>query len=247
MAQALLYASWIASRLGWKRLRTGRPLEDGAGPHPRGRYEMVELAIARADRRGARRRAAVGPAAGAGRDRRRRVHHRPRRRRGDRRHECRRDDRPAAPGGAWSAARERAAGHQLVTDRHDEVYEAAIRAAAIFLAAARGGGGDDASSSCSRCRCRRRRHRRPDRRRAGAIDDHGRVPRGADRRLHAQIVCPLLLVPRRDAARLDEGRVLLGRRARRAGPTTRTRTTAPRTADAARPPAPACGPAGSTA
>ena len=46
MAQTLLYAGWIATRLGWKRYRTLEPLDDGGfrlrleGPH-----EMVDLHV----------------------------------------------------------------------------------------------------------------------------------------------------------------------------------------------------------
>ena len=46
MAQALLYAGWIATRLGWRRHRTLEPLADGAFRlRLEGRHEMVELAI----------------------------------------------------------------------------------------------------------------------------------------------------------------------------------------------------------
>ncbi len=52
--------------------------------------------------------------------------------------ERRRHDRAAAPRAAWSSRLEsELLATSLVTDRHDAVYEAAIRAAAIFLAAAR--------------------------------------------------------------------------------------------------------------
>lgn len=46
MTQALLYAGWIATRLGWKRHRTLEPLGDG-GFRLRldGRYEMVDLVV----------------------------------------------------------------------------------------------------------------------------------------------------------------------------------------------------------
>jgi len=46
MSQALLYAGWIATRLGWRRHRTLEPLSNGAF-HLRleGRYEMVDLVI----------------------------------------------------------------------------------------------------------------------------------------------------------------------------------------------------------
>lgn len=46
MSQALLYAGWIATRLGWRRHRTLEPLLDGRF-HLRleGRYEMVDLLV----------------------------------------------------------------------------------------------------------------------------------------------------------------------------------------------------------
>ncbi len=46
MSQALLYAGWIATRLGWRRHRSLEPLSDGRF-HLRleGRYEMVDLLI----------------------------------------------------------------------------------------------------------------------------------------------------------------------------------------------------------
>jgi glucose-6-phosphate dehydrogenase assembly protein OpcA len=46
MAQALLYAGWIATRLGWRRYRTVQPLQDGAFRLTlEGRHEMIDLAI----------------------------------------------------------------------------------------------------------------------------------------------------------------------------------------------------------
>ena len=46
MAQALLYAGWIATRLGWRRYRTLEPLRDGAFRlRLEGRHEMVDLAV----------------------------------------------------------------------------------------------------------------------------------------------------------------------------------------------------------
>ncbi len=46
MSQAILYAGWIATRLGWRRHRTLEPLADGRF-HLRleGRYEMVDLVV----------------------------------------------------------------------------------------------------------------------------------------------------------------------------------------------------------
>jgi glucose-6-phosphate dehydrogenase assembly protein OpcA len=44
MTQALLYAGWIASRLGWRRHRTLKPIADGAFDlRLEGRHEMVDL------------------------------------------------------------------------------------------------------------------------------------------------------------------------------------------------------------
>ena len=46
MAQALLYAGWIATRLGWRRYATLEPLADGAFRlRLEGRHEMVELDV----------------------------------------------------------------------------------------------------------------------------------------------------------------------------------------------------------
>jgi glucose-6-phosphate dehydrogenase assembly protein OpcA len=46
MAQALLYAGWIATRLGWRRHRTLEPLADGAFRlRLEGKHEMVDLSI----------------------------------------------------------------------------------------------------------------------------------------------------------------------------------------------------------
>ena len=46
MTQALLYAGWIATRLGWRRNRTLQPIADGAfALRLEGRHEMVDLRI----------------------------------------------------------------------------------------------------------------------------------------------------------------------------------------------------------
>ena len=46
MAQAILYAGWIATRLGWRRHRTVEPLEDGGlRLMLEGKHEMVDLEI----------------------------------------------------------------------------------------------------------------------------------------------------------------------------------------------------------
>jgi glucose-6-phosphate dehydrogenase assembly protein OpcA len=46
ISQALLYAGWLASRLGWKRDRAMEPLRDGAlRLRLEGRYEMIDLQL----------------------------------------------------------------------------------------------------------------------------------------------------------------------------------------------------------
>jgi glucose-6-phosphate dehydrogenase assembly protein OpcA len=139
IAQAILYASWIASRLTWKRYSTTQPLEDGQlALTLEGRYAMVELQISGVpaadvppgDLLSVRLRAhgEVGAAEFiVDRD-------------GD-------EATVASNVDGMTAQLRRARMEQplesellatsLVADRHDEVYEAAIRAAAVFLAAAR--------------------------------------------------------------------------------------------------------------
>jgi glucose-6-phosphate dehydrogenase assembly protein OpcA len=139
IAQAVLYASWIASRLIWKRHSTAQPLEGGnLALTLEGRYAMVELQISgvpTADLPPGEllsvRLRAHGETGAAefiiDRD-------------GD---EC----VVASNADGMTAQLRRARMEQplesellatsLVADRHDEVYEAAIRAAAVFLAAAR--------------------------------------------------------------------------------------------------------------
>ena len=111
MAQALLYAGWIATRLGWRRYRTVQTLQDGG-------FRLTLEGTARddrardsprADERRAGGRAYERPTPVARRDGRRRVHHRPHRRRRGRRHERGRHDRQPAPSGHGDAARGRAA------------------------------------------------------------------------------------------------------------------------------------------
>ncbi len=47
MTQALLYAGWIATRLGWRRHKTLAPLEDGSFRlRLEGRHEMIDLSVA---------------------------------------------------------------------------------------------------------------------------------------------------------------------------------------------------------
>jgi glucose-6-phosphate dehydrogenase assembly protein OpcA len=46
LAQALLYAGWIATRLGWRRHRTVEPLADGGFRLTlEGRHEMIDLVL----------------------------------------------------------------------------------------------------------------------------------------------------------------------------------------------------------
>ena len=46
LAQAILYAGWIATRLGWRRHKTLEPMRDGAFRlRMEGKHEMVDLAI----------------------------------------------------------------------------------------------------------------------------------------------------------------------------------------------------------
>jgi glucose-6-phosphate dehydrogenase assembly protein OpcA len=139
IAQAILYASWIASRLTWKRYSTTQPLEEGQlALTLEGHYAMVELQISGVpaadvppgDLLSVRLRAhgEVGAAEFiVDRD-------------GD-------EATVASNVDGMTAQLRRARMEQplesdllatsLVADRHDEVYEAAIRAAAVFLAAAR--------------------------------------------------------------------------------------------------------------
>ena len=139
IAQAVLYASWIASRLTWKRHSTTQPLDDGSlALTLEGRYAMVELQVTGVPTADALpgellsvRLRAHGETGAAefiiDRD-------------GD---EC----VVASNADGMTAQLRRARMEQplesellatsLVADRHDEVYEGAIRAAAVFLAAAR--------------------------------------------------------------------------------------------------------------
>jgi glucose-6-phosphate dehydrogenase assembly protein OpcA len=139
IAQAMLYASWIASRLTWKRSSTTQPLQGGQlGLTLEGRYAMVELQVTGVptphvppgDLLSVRLRA-YGETGAAefiiDRD-------------GD-------EAIVASNADGMTAQLRRVRMEQpfesellaasLVADRHDDVYEAAIRAAAIFLAAAR--------------------------------------------------------------------------------------------------------------
>jgi glucose-6-phosphate dehydrogenase assembly protein OpcA len=139
IAQAMLYASWIASRLNWKRHSTAQPLEGGRlGLTLEGRYAMVELQISgvpsadvpAGDLLSVRLRAHGETGAAEfiiDRD-------------GD-------EATVASNADGMTAQLRRVRMEQLLesellstslmADRHEDVYEAAVRAAAIFLAAAR--------------------------------------------------------------------------------------------------------------
>jgi glucose-6-phosphate dehydrogenase assembly protein OpcA len=139
IAQAILYASWIASRLDWKRYSTVHPLEGGRMVLTlEGRYAMVELNIEgvpsdqvpAGDLLSVRLRA--HGETGAAEFIVDRVA----------------DEAIVASNADGMTAQLRRVrmelpsesellASSLVTDRHDEVYEAAVRAAAIFLSAAR--------------------------------------------------------------------------------------------------------------
>jgi glucose-6-phosphate dehydrogenase assembly protein OpcA len=139
IAQAILYASWIASRLTWKRYSTTQPLEEGQlALTLEGRYAMVELQIAGVPN------ADVPP--GDLLSVRLRAHGET----GAAEFIIDRDGDEAVVASnadGMTAQLRRARMEQppesellatsLVADRHDEAYEAAIRAAAVFLAAAR--------------------------------------------------------------------------------------------------------------
>jgi glucose-6-phosphate dehydrogenase assembly protein OpcA len=139
IAQSILYASWIASRLDWKRHSCDRPLEDGSMTLTlEGRYAMVELRIEgvpsdiapEGDLLSVRLRA-LGETGAAefiiDRDA---------------------DEAIAASNADGMTAQLRRVRMELPTDsellsssmvtgRHEPVYEAAVRAAAVFLSAAR--------------------------------------------------------------------------------------------------------------
>jgi glucose-6-phosphate dehydrogenase assembly protein OpcA len=139
IAQAILYASWIASRLDWKRYSTVQPLEGGRMVLTlEGRYAMVELNIEgvpsdqvpAGDLLSVRLRA--HGETGAAEFIVDRVA----------------DEAIVASNADGMTAQLRRVrmelpsesellASSLVTDRHDDVYEAAVRAAAIFLSAAR--------------------------------------------------------------------------------------------------------------
>jgi glucose-6-phosphate dehydrogenase assembly protein OpcA len=139
IAQSILYASWIASRLDWKRYTTVQPLDGGRMVLTlEGRYAMVELNIEgvpsdqvpAGDLLSVRLRA--HGETGAAEFIVDRVE----------------DEAIVASNADGMTAQLRRVRMELpsesellaaslVTDRHDHVYEAAVRAAAIFLSAAR--------------------------------------------------------------------------------------------------------------
>jgi glucose-6-phosphate dehydrogenase assembly protein OpcA len=139
IAQSILYASWIASRLDWKRYSTVQPLDGGRMVLTlEGRYAMVELNIEgvpsdqvpAGDLLSVRLRA--HGETGAAEFIVDRVE----------------DEAIVASNADGMTAQLRRVrmelpsesellASSLVTDRHDQVYEAAVRAAAIFLSAAR--------------------------------------------------------------------------------------------------------------
>jgi glucose-6-phosphate dehydrogenase assembly protein OpcA len=140
IAQSILYASWIASRLDWKRHSTAHPLSDGRMVLTlEGRYAMVELNIQgvpsdqvpAGDLLSVRLRA--HGETGAAEFIVDRVED---------------DEAIVASNADGMTAQLRRVrmelpsesellASSLVADQHDEVYEAAVRAAAIFLSAAR--------------------------------------------------------------------------------------------------------------
>jgi glucose-6-phosphate dehydrogenase assembly protein OpcA len=141
LAQAMLYAGWVASRLDWKRHATAEPLADGAMRLVlEGRYAMVDLDVAGVDAPGVpdgelvsvrlRARGEMG-AAEFILDRE-----------GDEATMASNADgmtallrrvrmQPASEGELLAGI--------LVDEARDPVYEAALRAAAVFLASARAG------------------------------------------------------------------------------------------------------------
>ncbi|MGH2454937.1 MAG: glucose-6-phosphate dehydrogenase assembly protein OpcA [Candidatus Limnocylindria bacterium] len=139
IAQAILYAGWVASRLDWKRYATTRPLADGSMALTlEGHYAMVDLDIEGV--------AAPGVPAGELVSVRLRAH-------GETGAaefivDRTRDEATVASNADGMTALLRQVrmelpaesellSSSLVADRHDAVYEAALRAAAIFLSAAR--------------------------------------------------------------------------------------------------------------
>jgi glucose-6-phosphate dehydrogenase assembly protein OpcA len=141
LAQAMLYAGWVASRLDWKRHATAEPLRDGALRLVlEGKYTMVELDVAGVDA------ADVPPGELVS------VRLRARGEMGAAEFIVDREGDEAvmasnADGMTALLRRVRMEPQSesellagtLVADSRDPIYEAALRAAAVFLASARGG------------------------------------------------------------------------------------------------------------
>jgi glucose-6-phosphate dehydrogenase assembly protein OpcA len=141
LAQAMLYAGWVASRLDWRRHATAEPLRDGdLRLVLEGKYAMVDLDVAGVEAPGVPDGELVS------------VHLQARGEMGaaefivDRE----RDEAVMASNADGMTALLRRVRMEpqtesellagtLVADARDPVYEAALRAAAVFLAAARGG------------------------------------------------------------------------------------------------------------
>ncbi|MFN2484394.1 MAG: glucose-6-phosphate dehydrogenase assembly protein OpcA [Candidatus Limnocylindria bacterium] len=139
LSQALLYAGWLASRLEWRRYRTAEPLADGRLRLTlESRYELVDMRIEpvetdayhEGDLVYASLRA-LGEAGAAEFI----VDRAP----GDAKLATNADGMTAALRTISCESKTEAEllSQQLIIDRHDRVFEAALRAAAVFLAAAR--------------------------------------------------------------------------------------------------------------
>jgi glucose-6-phosphate dehydrogenase assembly protein OpcA len=141
LAQSMLYAGWVASRLDWRRHSTAEPLQDGAMRLVlEGRYAMVDLDVAGVEAPGVPEGELVS------------VRLRARGETGAAEFIVDREGDEAVMAsnadGMTALLRrvrmepqgepELLAG-TLVADSRDPVYEAAVRAAAVFLSAARGG------------------------------------------------------------------------------------------------------------
>lgn len=139
MAQAVLMAGWLASRLGWRRWKTAEPLADGRMRlRLEGRYEMIDLRIEPVETQ----EVPAGDLVS--------VHLRALGEAGaaefiiDR---AGREATVATNADGMTALLRRVTmdpateaellSKQLVLDRHDPVYEGALRAAGVFLASAR--------------------------------------------------------------------------------------------------------------
>ena len=143
LAEPLLYAGWIASRLQWRRYQTGEPLSEGRMELLlEGRHEMVDLVLEPVEADDLlpgelisvrlRSRGEMGAAEFI-----------------IERHDEEREEATVATNADGMTALLRRVTMErptesellaadLVTDRHDPVYEASMRAASVFLSAARG-------------------------------------------------------------------------------------------------------------